>query len=267
MSPENFPKSEDWLPLLEWGMELLINPSPARILEGFEAWNYRNKLRPQLRQLERAKLLERRGSRENPTVHLTPRGRLGALGGVDPEQRWQRAWDDKWRLLVFDLPIRSQAPRIRLWRWLRAHRFGLLQRSVWISPDRLSRSDLPLQQVKGTPGDFSVIEGRPTLPESDVDLVTSAWDFDEINRRYQTVLDFAAKGLELGSTAETEPLKLRQWLAHERIAWLAALDLDPLLPEALLPKGYLGREAFEQRRKVYQNFTRFNRTTRPVNGG
>jgi len=251
-----FPKSEDWLPLLLCGLELLVDPYPARILESFEAWNFRNKLRPQLRQLERSKFLERRGPRDNPTLHLTPRGHLAALGGIDPRQRWRRSWDGKWRLIVFDLPLRARAARMRLWRWLRDQRFGLLQRSVWLSPDTVDAKDLPFHQFKIIPEAFCVMEGRPAVPDSDVDLVNSAWDFPEINRKYKAVLDLAAQGRELFSSPGAEPLKLRQWLASDRLAWLEALESDPLLPEALLPPGYLGREAFQQRQSSYESMAK-----------
>jgi len=248
---EPFSKSEDWLAVLEWGLELIGNPSPARILEGFEAWNYRNRLRPQLKQLERAKFLERRGSRKEQTLHLTPRGRLEALGGVDAQQRWARPWDGKWRMLIFDLPRRSHTPRIRLWRWLRSQRFGLLQRSVWICPDEVPLANLPLQHLKITPGAVSVLECRPTLPGSDLGLVRSAWDFAAINQRHQFVLDLAAQAGQLVTGGDADSLRLRQWLASERAAWLTALELDPLLPEALLPPDYLGREALRNRRAAY----------------
>jgi phenylacetic acid degradation operon negative regulatory protein len=252
---ENFSKSEDWLAVLEWGLQLIGNPSPARVLEGFESWNYRNRLRPQLRQLERARLLERKGAENNQTLQLTPQGHLKALGGVDPRTRWERPWDGKWRLLLFDLPLRSHAPRIRLWRWLRAQRFGLLQRSVWVSPDKIPQASLPLQHLKITPEGLSIIEGGPTLPGSDLDFVKSAWDFSAINRRYQVVLDFAAQGVALATAQGTDSLKLRQWLASERSAWLAALEIDPMLPEVLLPSDYLGLEAFKQRRAAYSTLS------------
>ena len=40
------------------------------------------------------------------------------------------------------------------------------------------------------------------------------------------------------------------WLAEERTAWEEALALDPLLPDALLPADYLGKEVHALRREV-----------------
>lgn len=244
-------ESEDWLALLLWGLDILARPSPANILRGFEAWDYEQRLRPQLRNLERAKLLERRGPGQNYTCHLTPQGRLTACGGVDPPERWRRSWDGKWRLLLFDLPSHDTQVRQRLWRWLRSQRFGYLQHSVWISPDPISEEELPLKHLKLTPESFTVIEGRPTAPDSDADIVRSAWDLATINRRHQSVLNLGRRGLDLAKRAEPKPAELRQWLADDREQWLIAINSDPLLPDALLPNSYLGREAWKLRHSAY----------------
>jgi len=117
---KEFSKSEDWLALLLWGLDLAIHPSPRKFLRSFEWWDYQNRIKPQLWRLQRAKLLERRGHADNQALHLTPQGRLKANGGIDAVARWERAWDGKWRMLIFDLPVGSQPLRLKLWRWLRS---------------------------------------------------------------------------------------------------------------------------------------------------
>ena len=70
-----------------------------------------------------------------------------------------------------------------------------------------------------------------------------AWDFDEINRRYGDYLKVASRESQLRRKAGQVPDALAHWLRDERAAWLYAVNLDPLLPEALLPPGYLGQKA------------------------
>ena len=43
---------------------------------------------------------------------------------------------------------------------------------------------------------------------------------------------------------------MQRWAATERLAWLAAVTVDPLLPERLLPAEYLGRESWRRRKEV-----------------
>jgi phenylacetic acid degradation operon negative regulatory protein len=244
--------ADDWLALLLWFLDTLVRPTPYAILESFESWDYRTRLRPQLRQLERARFLERHTFKGEAHLRLTEEGRLAAWGGVDPASRWQRRWDGRWRLLLFDLPARNQKLRMRLWRWLRAHRFGYLQLSVWLTPDAIDEGHLPLQDLKVTPESFTVIEGRPVAPDSDADLVTSAWDFTAINKHYERVVDLASTGQQLAEADNASPGKLRRWLATERAAWLTAISHDPLLPEALNPPDYLGQEAWKKRQAAFR---------------
>ena len=51
---------------------------------------------------------------------------------------WNRTWDGKWRLILFDVPLGRDTQRNRLRRYLRNKGFGYLQNSVWITPDSLA---------------------------------------------------------------------------------------------------------------------------------
>ena len=244
-------KSEDWLGFLLYTLDVVITPTPRKILQTFEDWDYEHRLRPQLQRLERANLLHRQGRGQEAICQLTSEGRLAAHGGLDPVERWQRAWDGRWRLLLFDFPARRTGLRLRVWRWLRRERFGYLQNSVWLSPDPVNTDRLPLTLHRLNAESFVVLEARPVPPDLDSGLVKGAWDFALVNRRYQSALDLAAEGLKLAENPSLRPAQFREWLASEREAWLAAVESDPLLPESLLPPEYLGREAWTQRQAAF----------------
>lgn len=248
-------KAADILVLLLWGLDRLLNPSPARILESFEAWNYRNRLRPQLRLLERAKFLEREKANRSGAFQLTEKGRLAALGGVDPEQRWRRPWDGQWRLLLFDLRSERHKARVRLWRWLRLQRFGYLQNSVWITPDVFDVNIVPLNEETLDAEMCAVMNAQPGSGLSHAAIVSGAWDFTEINRLYRTHLEVLEDAEGFTQSGRPNSASLRKWLAEERLAWLAASTADPFLPDALLPDGYLGRQAWQKRRSVISRLT------------
>ena len=55
---------------------------------------------------------------------------------------------------------------------------------------------------------------------------------------------------------DAKPALLRRWLAAERQTWLAAVSLDPFLPEALLPADYLGRQAWAKRETTFAELRR-----------
>jgi DNA-binding transcriptional regulator PaaX len=200
-----------------------------------------------LAQLERLGLVEQTGfSQEDPgrVIRLTEAGRLAEAGGRDPNASWQRAWDGRWRMVLFDVQERKRTDRIRLQRRLRRLHFGYLQDSVWISPDAVETLRKALGGFTADAALLTLMEAQPCSGESDADLVRGAWDFARINRCYDDYLEI----LRGGSAAMGERTR-RNWLQTEWRAWHRAVRGDPLLPEVLLPHGYRGREAWERRRE------------------
>jgi len=234
---------------------MLSRPTFRNLTDSFETWAYRNKLDRQLAELEHRRLLEiDAGGRESPgsdrALRLTEAGRVHALGGRDPETRWRRPWDGRWRLVLFDLPNSKSSLRNRLRSHLRQRGFGWLQNSVWISPDPLEEQKTALAGTEVNVESLILLEARPCAGETDEEIVAGAWDFERINRLYanhrKVLVSNPTKPLKDEAAAES----FRNWAREERTAWLAAVSEDPLLPEALLPPDYLGREVWARRKQV-----------------
>jgi DNA-binding transcriptional regulator PaaX len=237
--------AEVLLELLFWTLDKLSRPTFINLTESFETWEYRAKIKPGLKNLAASNYITVTGRGARRTLILTEQGRLAVLGGMDPVARWERSWDRKWRVFIFDLPAAQAELRKRLWRWLRSERFGYLQQSVWISPDPIDNGFHPLKHLDLSPERYTVIEGRPGLPDDDDDLVRAAWDFAVINRAYADMIALCEHVRSIST-----PLSLTQrqhWLAEVRQLWLKAVSLDPLLPQVLWPTGYLGRQAYQIR--------------------
>src|SRR5205085_10634130 len=118
------------------------------------------------------------------------------------------------------------------------HGFGCLQGSVWITPDSLVREREILAGAAVNPASLTLLEGRPCGEESDSDLVLTAWDFRSINARYDDCLAVLEQFPTVSLNDRGGPAALQHWARRERLAWLSAVALDPLLPEQLLPTGY-----------------------------
>jgi len=245
------PKTEEFLYLLLWGAETLARPTFRNLTESYEGWAYRKGLLHQLEQLEQQQLLERKpGSTVERIYRLTERGRLTALGGCDPEARWNRSWDGRWRIVAFDLPQAHNASRVRLRRHLKDRGFGYLQNSLWITPDPL---DTELKKISAKGEDvesFLTLEARPCSGECDEAIVAGAWDFARINRLCQDCLRLLKNPPKPKHGESVDIRKLQHWAGQERMAWQVVLEADPLLPNRLLPRGYLGKEVWELRNSV-----------------
>jgi phenylacetic acid degradation operon negative regulatory protein len=221
------------------------------LTDSFEGWAYRNGFRQQLAALERRNLLDREQLSDGQRLHrLTEAGRLLALGTRDPVARWNRRWDGKWRMVLYDVPESRPSDRVRLRRSLANRGFGYLQNSVWITPDPLIGERIALTSTPVDVESLILLEARPCAGETDTQIVDGAWRFDAINAGYDyhgKVLDrLPARPLQ----NEKEARRLQQWCCEERLAWKGALSRDPLLPERLLPASYRGRSAWERRLQV-----------------
>ena len=205
----------------------------------------------QLGILERRALLERDCSQGSDRIYrLTEQGRLHALGGRDPRAQWSRRWDRIWRLVLFDVPVGENPRRNRLRRYLRDRGFGCLQGSVWITPDPLSSEREILSGGAVNPATLILLEGKPCGEEADSDLVSAAWDFREINSRYARCLEILGQFPATSLQDHNGPVEMQQWAKKEREAWCFAVAMDPLLPERLLPQGYLGQSTWRRRVEV-----------------
>jgi len=258
------PRTEEFLNLLLWSADRFMRPTFRNLTDSFESWTYRNGLLRQTSILEQQKMLERDHAAPDDRVYrLTWQGRLHALGGRDPQARWAREWDGRWRLVLFDVPMAQNSHRTRLRRYLRDKSFGYLQNSVWITPDPLEEERRILGGGKINVESFLLLEARPCAGESDAEIVAGAWDFERINRRYARHLKILGERPRETLRNETAAMSLLRWAAAEREAWLDAVTCDPLLPERILPSDYLGQWAWRRRVEVLRDAGRQLRTFKP----
>ena len=233
-----------------WVADMMMNPTWRKMTGSFEEWSYRNGFLRQMQALERQGYVESRAGRDGTdrVCRLTRKGYLRALGGCHPEERWNRGWDGKWRMVVFDLPETKRGLRNGLRKQLRAARFGGLQRSVWISPDPVDGIWEQLKKTAASCGVMTFFEGLTCCGETSSEMVAAAWDFGKIRQNYQ---DYLAHLNQVPRAGGTEVLaRLLEWGCQEKKLWLDCLEADPLLPRELWPAGYCGEKAWKKRIQV-----------------
>lgn len=244
-------KTEALLNLLLWSADKLARPTFRNLTDSYEGWAYRTGLLRQVLTLEKGQWLEARGVGANERVHrLTAQGRLCALGGRDPQVRWSREWDGRWRLVLFDVPITRDSHRRRLRRYLRDRGFGCLQGSVWVTPDPLEEEKKILVGATVDVESLLLLDARPCAGESDAEIVAGAWDFERINRNYLQLLNILDEHPKGPVRSEGAAKTLLRWASAEHEAWLDAVTNDPLLPKRILPPSYMGQTAWQRRVEV-----------------
>ena len=245
------PKTEELLNFLLWSADSLLRPSFRKLNESYEGWVYRNGFHRQVEKLENQRLIQRDPAHDDDRLYrLTAQGRVHALGGRDPEERWNRCWDGQWRLVLFDVPISRNSERAWLRRYLANHGFGCLQGSVWLTPDPIDDQKEILSKGTIHVDSLFLLQGEPCAGEKTDDIVSSAWDWDRINdlyTRHQKIIEEKPKGNLRDEAAARE---FHRWAKLEHQTWLRAASFDPMLPKKLLPENYQGCRSLQTRLAV-----------------
>lgn len=232
---------------------IFARPTLSSAIQGSRMWGGPAVSARNLSALERRGYIElEKGvpDRRDRVIRLTAKGRALALGGRNPEVCWSRPWDGTWRLVLFDLPESQRKLRDALRRQLHAAHFGYLQNSVWVSPDPYDVDALGFKGAKIDAERLLTLNAVPGTGEKNSDIVSGAWDFEEINRAYAEVIRVLERGPDAvakKASGGTPPFRL--WVNAVRDGWRKALAIDPLLPQCLWPQGYLGEKAWKLRKK------------------
>ena len=239
------PKTELLLYQFMWVADVMFRPTWRNLSGSFEEWSYRKGFLRQIQTLEAQEWIESRETDTGRVFRLTDKGFLKALGGRNPEERRDRGWDGKWRMVVFDLPENMRSLRKELRRQLRQAHFGCLQGSVWVSPDPMDEICSGLRSMSLDCGVMTFLEATTCGGEKPADMVKSAWDFAKINRLFHSHGEHLAQ-LPKGTKGNIQK-ELLAWGAEEKALWQACMAEDPLLPAELLPKDYSGTSAWKKR--------------------
>jgi phenylacetic acid degradation operon negative regulatory protein len=199
--------------------------------------------RAALSRLVKRGLIATRGKGRSPVYHLTPqaiarhRARMQRFlnFGAQPPR-----WTGDWVMASFSLPSSGQASRHAVRRSLSALSFVGLYDSVWIRPGsdagpvKAALTEL-LHRVEGAR--WSVMHVRFD-EESGPHGPASAYDIDALAAAYEA---FVERFAELRSAARDGTVDAARALVARTSAmdsWRKFADIDPDLPEHLLPKPW-----------------------------
>jgi phenylacetic acid degradation operon negative regulatory protein len=162
-------------------------------------------------------------------------------------------WDGTWTILWHSIPEERRVERSRLGRRLRFLGFGSVQDGTWISPHDRGQEILELVEELRVEERVGAVLGRPARSLQINELINRAWDLGELTRRYEEfVAAFAPyRGKRLMSQLDDrEAFLVRTRLVH---AFRQFPFLDPDLPDELMPRHRVRREAAETFHEVYDD--------------
>jgi phenylacetic acid degradation operon negative regulatory protein len=162
------------------------------------------------------------------------------------------AWDGNWTFVAFSVPEEHRSARHQYRARLRWYRFAPLFDGLWVSPRPLG-ADIRAALAEVTGGQSIVVVGKEFSPTDASGAPIGAWDLSSIRARYLAFLGHAERigeRLDAGAVAPAEALIARTDLMG---AWRRLPELDPDLPDELLPADWPRARGGEVFRRLYDD--------------
>lgn len=224
----------------------LLGIAVEGVLTRGKAWTWNRSFprmtayRQALYRLRRDGLIAQRDMRAgSPTMELTATGRQHISSEIMPELFWNKRWDGRWYVLMYDVPEREKRYRDALNRFLKRMRMGCLQKSVFVSVRDIRPLFYDLDIAAAVAEYANLFEARTVHGQSDAAVVARAWDFEGLLKIQANYIEACQARLSRPSSASSL-LTLPDILRAELAEYRAAMQGDPLLPKPLWPSDYLG---------------------------
>lgn len=174
-------------------------------------------------------------------IRLTAQGNQKAIRDFPLLSLQRRKWDKKWRIVIFDIQEVNKNVRERLRKKLKELGFGMIQKSVFISPHDIIKDFLEFIE------NFELEESVYAFETSNLavgdlkELANKVWKLEVLNEKYKHIVDRACEIKNSHLTATRD--RINSLNATLRSEYLEILLHDPFLSKELLPADWAGNEA------------------------
>jgi len=178
---------------------------------------------------------------------ITPKGEKAVDKFLKPLKTTGK-WDGRWRLVTFDIPESQRDIRDKLRRALSNLGMGILQASVWISPNDIREEVLEIAKRLnlGAGLKFFEVTRNSSLDKT---IIVKSWNLPELEDNYKL---FILKSERILKSIERDP-NVRFTSKKLIFEYALILQKDPILPWEFREKDDLRKRAHE----VYQTLRKF----------
>lgn len=162
-----------------------------------------------------------------------------------------KKWDGKWRIVMFDVDEANKKLRERLRSKLKELGFGMLQKSVFISPHDIVKDFLEFAESSGIKDYLYILETHKLIVGDEKEFANKIWKLQELNEKYKEIMDeigeiknryMISNGDRIGKSYIKEE-KYISAVRRVKNKWLTIVVDDPFLPKTFLPKPWYGEIA------------------------
>ncbi len=155
------------------------------------------------------------------------------------------SWDKKWRLVIFDIPESHRATRDKLRRALSALGMGILQSSVWISPQDIKTEIEHLEKKYKLLHQLKFFEVSSTA-HLDQQIIEKSWNGTAINEALEKFIKEANWALKAMGKANGDRFNAKKLIFD----YALILKKGPVLPLEFIEQNEMRRQAHESYLKL-----------------
>lgn len=150
------------------------------------------------------------------------------------------AWDNKWRLVIFDIPESNRGIRDKLRRALNSMGMGILQGSVWISTSDIKNKIDAIAEKLNLVKNIKYFE--VTSSQSlNKQIIEKAWNLPEINLNLEKFIKEGERALKTMGKGNGDRFKAKALIFD----YALILKKDPKLPKEFIEQNQIRKDANE----------------------
>lgn len=145
-----------------------------------------------------------------------------------------KKWDGRWRVVIFDIPEKIRWVRNSFRQKLNELGFGMVQKSVWISPHPFEDDIREFIKSLNLENNVLVFVANSYFAGDAKEMAEQVWDLKKLNKRYKKLLKIY-EDYQRGDKTFTKNLIIDKFFKLR--------TNDPYLPKELLPEVWWGDKA------------------------
>jgi len=195
-----------------------------------------------LKRLVTEEVLEELHEGENKAYKLTAKGFYDIVLNYPVFRFTQEKWDDKWRILSYEIPEKKRELRDALRREVASWGLGPWHRSFWLTPHPILNSLKKLVSEKEESAYVQTFEADHVFGDREI-LIEKVWGKSNLEKKYRALFKSWHATL---SSDQDKSNKLKKVVTD----YIEVLRQDPGLPKKLISEKWIGFEAVNLFREI-----------------
>lgn len=176
---------------------------------------------------------------KNTFYIITPKGEEYADSVLSVLKKSPK-WDKKWRLVMFEIPEKNRALRDKLRRALSGLGLGILQSSVWVSPQDVQKQieEIDKKLSLGFQMKYFEVASKPNL---DQQIITKSWNNSLTDEELEKFVKDAKWALKAMGKGNGDTFNAKRLIFE----YALILKKGPILPEEFMVQNEVRKNAHE----------------------